>query len=147
VRPSHPVASSAEPALVIVPLPDPLQVDRRPPMARADLCFYPHHSMMVSIKSDIFKSARGSFERLNSENYPQWIASMKRLLKAEDLCEIVNGSETCPQAIIISGDISNSIRAYRKRQNEARVLLHPLSSSLYQKSKIRWKFGTPSRLD
>jgi len=51
---------------------------------------------MDSSKKDFFKSSKATFERLNEENYTQWAASMKRLLKAEGLRQIVTGLEKCP---------------------------------------------------
>jgi hypothetical protein len=84
-------------------------------------------------KNDVFKSSRGSFDRLNNENYPQWSASMMRLLKAEGLWKIVTGDEICP---VITGEHDGmtpeaaqnyqkrKVEDYQKRQDEASVLLH-----------------------
>jgi hypothetical protein len=84
-------------------------------------------------KNDVFKSSRGSFDRLNNENYPQWSASMMRLLKAEGLWKIVTGDEICP---VITGEHDGmtpeaaqnyqkrKVEDYRKQQDEASVLLH-----------------------
>ena len=74
---------------------------------------------------------------------------MKRLLMADDLREIASGTETCPQPTIITGDndpdITGSIRAPRKRQNRAGVLLHnscSLSVRIYSESlKIQKQSG------
>jgi hypothetical protein len=74
---------------------------------------------MTSIKSDIFKSNRGSFERLNNDNYPQWADSMSRTLKAEELWEITTGEETCS----VDAD-AEAIKKHRNRQREAGALLH-----------------------
>jgi hypothetical protein len=84
-------------------------------------------------KNDVFKSSCGSFDRLNNENYPQWSASMMRLLKAEGLWKIVTGDEICP---VITGEHDGmtpeaaqnyqkrKVEDYLKRQDEASVLLH-----------------------
>jgi hypothetical protein len=76
-------------------------------------------------KPDTFKCKRGFFERLNSDNHLQWSGSMIRVLKAESLWKIVTGEETCPKNTNeTSGTISEPIKAYRKRQNEAGALLY-----------------------
>lgn len=80
--------------------------------------------IIMNPSKDTFKTSHGSFERLTSDNYPQWSASMSRLLKAEELWEIVNGEENCPKPSDASNDTTDSIRAFNKRMNKAGVLLH-----------------------
>jgi len=61
----------------------------------------------MNSKKDMFKSMRGTFERLNT-NYSQWSASMKRALKADGLWRIVGGSEKCPEDPATSNNPANS---------------------------------------
>ena len=42
---------------------------------------------------DTFKHSKGSFERLNSTNYHSWRVSMRYLLTALDLWDLVTGAD------------------------------------------------------
>jgi hypothetical protein len=50
----------------------------------------------TSTTKDIFKHTKGSFDRLNSYNYPTWKLNCRYLLLAVDSWEIVTGEEIAP---------------------------------------------------
>jgi hypothetical protein len=92
---------------------------------------------MTSIKSDIFKSNRASFGKLNNDNYPQLADPMSRTLKAEELCEITMGEETCS----VDAD-AEAIKKHRNRQQEAGALLHNACSvyiGLFTHRQLQWE--------
>jgi hypothetical protein len=50
----------------------------------------------MSTKKDVFKHAKGNFNRLTNSNYTSWSENMRRLLRATGGWNIVNGDEIAP---------------------------------------------------
>jgi hypothetical protein len=83
----------------------------------------------TSQPKDIFKHAKGSFERLNGENYPSWKINCRYLLLANDEWDIVTGDEVAPE-IPLNGNplqigvATGLLKDFRKRRQDATYIIH-----------------------
>ena len=87
----------------------------------------------MASKPDIFKHAKGSYERLTSANYPAWKNSTRRLLRSIFAWNIVTATESAP-IVLTQGepeDIDLSRRLlhkYKQRQEDAAVIIYNSTS-------------------
>jgi hypothetical protein len=83
----------------------------------------------TSQPKDIFKHSKGSFERLNGENYPSWKINCRYLLLANDEWDIVTGDEVAPEIppngnSLQIGVATGLLKDFRKRRQDATYIIH-----------------------
>ena len=102
-----------------------------------------------STKKDLYKTPRGSIERLNLTNYIEWRTNVKTILKTMKAWEIVAGEEKEPTETppaqstrARSGEADNAnlqlaIASFEERRNEAEALLRFSVNNTIQKQLRR----------
>jgi hypothetical protein len=80
----------------------------------------------MSTGKDVFKHAKGNFDRLTNKNYTTWSENMRRLLQAIDAWDIVNGDEDSPEkpAVGAPKDVRDEFKDYRNRYRDASVCIY-----------------------
>ena len=91
--------------------------------------FHPLFDSKMSAK-DTFKHPKGSYERLNTNNYPTWSNSTRRLLRAICAWSIVAGDEVAPTVptensfFVLVATAKKELDDYRQRQEDAAFIIY-----------------------
>jgi hypothetical protein len=75
---------------------------------------------------DIFKHAKGNFDRVTNLNYSSWSKDMRHLLRAIDAWDIINGDEVEPPrpGANATDRVVQKFKDYRRRKEDAAASIY-----------------------
>jgi hypothetical protein len=87
--------------------------------------------MSTGKEKDVFKHAKGSFDRLTTSNYTSWSKNMRRLLKSLRAWNIVAGDEEEPAAPAANASekVTQKYKDYLDRKDDAALCIYNACST------------------